>query len=64
MEGRTLLLWLFTWIMVGSTLFGTFAWIVPRELLPLHYLAFAVLLVMPMASLAATPLALAWNRHR
>jgi hypothetical protein len=64
MEIRTLQLWLFTWLMVGLTLFGTFAWIVPSELVPPHYLAFAVLLVMPMARLAATPLALAWNRHR
>ena len=60
----TLLGWSFAWLLVAGTLFGMLAWAVPRELVPLHYVAFAILFIMPMAHLAATPLALAWNRHR
>ena len=63
-EPRTLRRWLLAWLLLASTLIGTFAWVVPRELVPLHYLTLAIVLVLPMGHLAATPLALAWNRHR
>jgi hypothetical protein len=63
-EARTLRHWLAAWVLVGSALFGVFVWVVPPERVPAYYLALAVLHVMPMAHLAATPLALAWNRHR
>ncbi len=61
---RTLSQWLLAIAFVGLALFGSLAWAVPREWVPLHYLAFAVVLVLPMTRLAGTPLALAWNRHR
>jgi hypothetical protein len=61
---RTLMNCLLAIVFVGLAMFGTFAWVLPREWVPLHYLAFAVVLVLPMTRLAGTPLALAWNRHR
>jgi hypothetical protein len=62
-KASTIRRWLTAWMLFGLALFGTLAWVVPRELVPAHYLAFIVLLTLPMAHLAATPLALAWNRH-
>jgi TRAP-type C4-dicarboxylate transport system permease small subunit len=64
LEPRTALRWLTAWVFLGSALFGLLAYVVPTDLIPVHYLAFAVLFAMPMARLTAAPLALAWNRHR
>lgn len=61
---RTIRRWLTAWLLFGAALFGLLAWVVPAELVPWYYSAFAVLLVLPMARLAASPLVLAWNRHR
>ncbi|MBM4069797.1 MAG: hypothetical protein FJ271_12720 [Planctomycetes bacterium] len=61
---KTVARWLAAWLLLASTLFVVLAWVVPRERVPIYYLAYAVVFVMPMARLAATPLALAWNRHR
>jgi hypothetical protein len=63
-EPRTALRWLTAWVLLGSALFGLLAYVVPADLVPLRYLAFAVLLTLPMVRLTAAPLALAWNRHR
>jgi hypothetical protein len=64
LEPRTALRWLTAWVFLGSTLFGLLAYVVPTDLIAVHYLAFAVLFAMPMVRLTAAPLALAWNRHR
>jgi hypothetical protein len=45
-------------------LFSILAWSVPAGIVPTYYLALIVLFALPMVRLAATPLALAWNRHR
>jgi hypothetical protein len=63
-EPLTALRWLTAWVLLGSALFGLLAYVVPADLMPLHYLAYAVLLTLPMVRLTAAPLALAWNRHR
>jgi hypothetical protein len=63
-KARTVGIWLTTILLLGSVLIGTLAWVVPEEQVPRHYLAFAVFFIFPMVRLAATPLALAWNRHR
>jgi hypothetical protein len=64
LQPRTAVHWVTAWLLLASSLFVVLAWAVPGELVPRHYVAFAVLFAMPMARLAATPLALAWNRHR
>jgi hypothetical protein len=61
---QTALRWMTAWLLLASLLIGTLAWSVPADRVPIHYLAFAVVTIFPMARLAATPLALAWNRHR
>jgi hypothetical protein len=58
--GRLLGLWLVT----AATLFALLAWVVPSDLAPRYGLALGVVLFLPLARLAAAPLALAWNRHR
>jgi hypothetical protein len=64
MEGKTVRRWLIAWLLVAAALFGLLAYAVPTEIVPLHYVAFAVVLSLPMTRLAASPLVLAWNRHR
>jgi hypothetical protein len=64
LEPRTAVRWVTAWVCVAATLFGLLAYAVPAERVPVSDLAFAVLFAMPMARLTATPLALAWNRHR
>jgi hypothetical protein len=51
-------------LVVAAVLFVLLAWSVPGDVLPWYYLAFAILWCLPIGHLAATPLALAWNRHR
>jgi hypothetical protein len=63
-EPRPALRCLTAWVLLGSALFGLLAYVLPADLVPLDYLAYAILLTLPMARLAAAPLALAWNRHR
>jgi hypothetical protein len=63
-ESGTVLGWALAGLALAGTFFAVLAWVVPGEYVPAHYLIFVVLLVLPMAHLAATPLALAWNRHR
>lgn len=64
LDPRTMMRWLMVWLLLGLVLFGLLAWLLSPTEVPLFYLALAVLLALPMARLAATPLALAWNRHR
>jgi hypothetical protein len=52
------------WVMLAAALCGLLAWSVPPDFVPWYYLVFGVFWCFPMAHLAATPLALAWNRHR
>jgi hypothetical protein len=52
------------WVLLAGALFGLAYAIVPAGGVPLSLLACGVVLSVPLASLAAAPLALAWNRHR
>jgi len=61
---RTAARWLAAWLLLASLSVSILAWSVPAEVVPLHYVAFAVVFVLPLARLTAAPLALAWNRHR
>ncbi len=55
--------WLAAWLLTAILLFAPLAWAAPAWLPTIH-VAFAVLFALPLARLAASPLALAWNRHR
>jgi hypothetical protein len=61
---RTLLGWLIAWSLAVLGLFAALAVLVPARLAPRPYLALGVVLVLPLARLAAAPLALHGNRHR
>jgi hypothetical protein len=60
----TLMGLLLAWVLAAAGLFGLLAWLVPAERVPLYLLAFAAVLILPIARLGTAPLALAWNRHR
>ncbi len=61
---RTVLYWIAAWLLLAATLFGLLVWGVRADVVPWYYLALAIAWCLPMAHLTATPLALAWNRHR
>ena len=52
------------WLLVAIGLILFLCWLIPSEYLSLHSVALGVVLFLPLARLAAAPLALAWNRHR
>jgi hypothetical protein len=52
------------WVLAAAALTGGLAAVVPEGLVRPSRLAFAVVLLLPLARPAAAPLALAWNRHR
>ena len=62
LTGRTVAYWVAGWLLLASGLIAALVWAIPME--PAVPVAIAVLFAMPMARLAASPLALAWNRHR
>ena len=63
-HGKTIVRWVIVWLTLAVMFTGIIAWIVPSKLVPLYDIALAVTAMMPLARFAATPLALAWNRHR
>jgi hypothetical protein len=64
LASRTVLGCVACWLVLASVLIGLLTWVVPLGPVPAYYLGFGVLFAMPMVRLAATPVALAWNRHR
>ena len=61
---RTLVIGAVCWDVAVFALYGLLVWIVPLVLIGKHVLALVAILEVPLARLAAAPLALAWNRHR
>ena len=61
---RTLVFGAICWDVIVFTLYGLLAWIFPLLLMPSYLLALVAILEVPLARLAAAPLALEWNRHR
>jgi hypothetical protein len=51
------------WLLTAAGLFALLAWLAPPGVVPLSGLALGVVLFVPLARLAAAPLALAWNRR-
>lgn len=64
LSGRTLIIGAVCWDVAVFALYGLLVWIVPLVLIPSHVLALVAILEVPLARLAAAPLALEWNRHR
>ena len=52
------------WVIAVLTLYAVLVWLVGTPLLPHYMLGLIAILAVPVARLAAVPLALARNRHR
>lgn len=52
------------WDLAVFALFALLVWLTPAILFFRYFLALVAILTIPLARLAAAPLALAWNRHR
>jgi hypothetical protein len=52
------------WCITVFALYGALAWILPNELLRRYVLMLFAILMVPLARVSATPLVLAWSRHR
>lgn len=52
------------WLLAAVTLFALLVWLAPADFAPTYGLALGAILFLPLARLAAAPLALGWNRHR
>jgi len=61
---RTLVIGAVCWDLAVFALYGLLVWIVPELLIRSYLLALVAILEIPLARVAAAPLALAWNRHR
>src|SRR5581483_8391642 len=61
---RALAGWLAVWLLAVVVLCGAFLWLAPPGLAHPAALALASVLLVPLARLALSPLALEWNRHR
>jgi hypothetical protein len=60
---RALAGWLAAWLLAALALFAALAWLL-SGLADAAGCAFAAMLLVPLARLALTPLAMEWNRHR
>jgi hypothetical protein len=64
LSDRTLVTAAACWLILVLSLYGAFAWLLSTPLFPRYVLALLAILLIPLARLAAAPLALEWNRHR
>jgi hypothetical protein len=64
LSDRTLVIGAVCWDIAVFALYGLLVWIVPLVLIDNHVLALVAILEVPLARIAAAPLALAWNRHQ
>src|SRR5947208_15353543 len=64
LSDRTLVIGAVCWDVAVFALYGLLVWIVPLTLIGSYVLALVAMLEVPLARIAAAPLALAWNRHR
>jgi hypothetical protein len=61
---RALVLGAVCWCLGVFALYGLLVWLVDSPFVPRYALMLIAILAIPLARLAAAPLALAWNRHR
>jgi hypothetical protein len=52
------------WLVAVLALYGVLVWLADWPYVARYFLAMVAILAIPLARLAAAPLALAWNRHR
>jgi hypothetical protein len=64
LSDRALLTGAACWAGAVFVLYGVLVWLLATPLIPRHVVALLAILVVPLTRLSATPLALAWNRHR
>ena len=64
LSDRALLVGALAWLAAVMALYGVLTWFFLTPLIPNYLLLLIAIVVMPLARLAASPLALAWNRHR
>jgi hypothetical protein len=64
LSDRTLVIGALCWDVAVFALYGLMVWIVPLILIESYILALVAILEVPLARVAAAPLALAWSRHR
>jgi hypothetical protein len=64
LSDSTLVIGAVCWDVAVFALYGLLVWIVPLVFVGNYVLLLVAILEVPLARLAAAPLALAWNRHR
>jgi len=64
LSDRRLVIGAVCWDVAVFAFYGLLVWIVPAMLVGRSVLALIAILEVPLARVAAAPLALAWNRHR
>jgi hypothetical protein len=64
LSDRTLIIGAVCWDVIVFALYSLLLWLVPAFIFRSYFLALVAILAVPLARLAAAPLALAWNRHR
>jgi hypothetical protein len=64
LSDRSLVLGAAGWCVTVLLLYGVLAWFVSSPLFPRYVLMLVAILAVPLTRLSATPLALAWSRHR
>ena len=52
------------WLVTVGALYGVLGWFAASPLVPRYFLGAIAILLVPLARVAATPLALAWSRHQ
>jgi hypothetical protein len=64
LSDRTLVTGAACWCVAVLALYGVLVWLLDTPHVPHYLLLLLAILAIPLARLSATPLALAWNRHR
>ncbi len=52
------------WLAAVAALYAFLEWLAGAPIYPFYFVAGIAILAMPLARVAAAPLALAWSRHR
>ena len=52
------------WLIAVAALYGVLEWFAASPLIPRYFLGAIAILQVPLARVSASPLALAWSRHR